>query len=142
MNKHAVFSFFSGAGFLDIGFENAGFDIVFVNEINPEFMSAYKFSRECLGKEAPQFGYSQESIDVFLTTQKRTLSSHMKLAKSKYLSVGFIGGPPCPDFSVGGKNKGHEGDNGRLSNSYIDVIIIVMLKMDGISTQRVLATVS
>lgn len=47
----------------------------------------------------------------------------MKLAKSKYQSIGFIGGPPCPDFSVGGKNKGHEGDNGRLSNSYIDVII-------------------
>lgn len=27
-----VFSFFSGLGFLDLGFENAGFNIVFVNE--------------------------------------------------------------------------------------------------------------
>ena len=26
-----VFSFFSGLGFLDLGFENAGFNIVFVN---------------------------------------------------------------------------------------------------------------
>ena len=43
MNKHAVFSFFSGAGFLDLGFEDAGFDVVFVNEINAEFMEAYKY---------------------------------------------------------------------------------------------------
>ena len=29
--------------------------------------------------------------------------------------TGFIGGPPCPDFSVAGKNRGREGDNGKLS---------------------------
>lgn len=27
-----VFSFFSGSGFLDLGFEKAGFSIVYVNE--------------------------------------------------------------------------------------------------------------
>ena len=27
-----VFSFFSGLGFMDLGFEEAGFDIAFVNE--------------------------------------------------------------------------------------------------------------
>jgi DNA (cytosine-5)-methyltransferase 1 len=37
--------------------------------------------------------------------------------------VGFIGGPPCPDFSSGGKNKGRTGENGRLSQSYVDNII-------------------
>ncbi|XYJ24294.1 DNA cytosine methyltransferase [Bacillus velezensis] len=37
---------------------------------------------------------------------------------------GFIGGPPCPDFSVGGKNKGREGENGRLSGTYIDLICL------------------
>ena len=35
--------------------------------------------------------------------------------------VGFIGGPPCPDFSVGG--KGCDGSNGRLSQTYIDLIV-------------------
>ena len=36
--------------------------------------------------------------------------------------VGFIGGPPCPDFSVGGKNRGTDGENGKLSQVYCDLI--------------------
>ena len=123
MNNHAVFSFFSGAGFLDLGFEDAGFDVAFVNEINPSFMDAYKFSREHLNKKPPLFGYSQNSINEFLTNQKGALAIDILQAKEKYQTIGFIGGPPCPDFSVGGKNKGQEGENGRLSDSYINVII-------------------
>lgn len=38
-SKHAIFSFFSGAGFLDLGFETSGFEVVFANEINKEFVS-------------------------------------------------------------------------------------------------------
>jgi DNA (cytosine-5)-methyltransferase 1 len=33
-----VFSFFSGAGFLDLGFEKSGFEIAFANELNVEFV--------------------------------------------------------------------------------------------------------
>jgi DNA (cytosine-5)-methyltransferase 1 len=36
--------------------------------------------------------------------------------------VGFIAGPPCPDFSIGGKNRGGEGDKGQLSALYIELI--------------------
>ncbi len=35
---------------------------------------------------------------------------------------GVIGGPPCPDFSSGGKHRGHEGDHGKLSQTYIDMV--------------------
>ncbi|MCB5197212.1 DNA cytosine methyltransferase [Deefgea salmonis] len=123
MNNHAVFSFFSGSGFLDLGFENSDFDIAFVNELNPDFMKAYKYSREHLGKEAPRFGYHENSIDDFLAAEEKSLKDRVTTAKTLYQTVGFIGGPPCPDFSVGGKNKGREGENGRLSKSYIDTII-------------------
>lgn len=124
MNKNAVFSFFSGAGFLDLGFEDAGFDVVFVNEINPHFMAAYKFSRQKMGKPIPRFGYHEQSIDDFLEGgHQLSLLNNIRDSKKIYESIGFIGGPPCPDFSVGGKNKGREGENGRLSNSYIETII-------------------
>jgi DNA (cytosine-5)-methyltransferase 1 len=36
----SIFSFFAGAGFLDLGFETSGFNIVYVNEISPAFMEA------------------------------------------------------------------------------------------------------
>ena len=44
-----VFSFFSGLGFLDLGFENAGFNIVFVNEYNEQFLKAYQYARRYNG---------------------------------------------------------------------------------------------
>ena len=37
--------------------------------------------------------------------------------------VGFIGGPPCPDFSTAGRNKGVEGKNGILTDVYVNLII-------------------
>lgn len=37
--------------------------------------------------------------------------------------VGFIGGPPCPDFSIAGKNKGIQGENGALTASYKKIIL-------------------
>lgn len=119
-NSPAIFSFFSGSGFLDLGFENAGFDVVFVNEFHPPFMDAYKYSREKLGKTLPRFGYAMESIE---TIDHTFIKNSIKAIKKENRAIGFIGGPPCPDFSVAGKNKGKDGENGRLSKSYVDLII-------------------
>ena len=46
IRKLSCFLFFSGSGFLDLGFEKAGFQIEFVNEYQPNFMSAYKYARK------------------------------------------------------------------------------------------------
>ncbi len=122
--KVALFSFFSGAGFLDLGFEDEGFDTVFVNEIHKPFMDAYKHSRVVLGKRMPAFGHSEEDINVF--REKGGSSRLRKMianARNEYDLIGFIGGPPCPDFSVGGKNKGRNGKHGILSEVYADIII-------------------
>ena len=35
-----IFSFFSGAGFLDLGFEKEKYEVVFVNEYSNEFLKA------------------------------------------------------------------------------------------------------
>ncbi len=51
------------------------------------------------------------------------LQENIEATKKQNKITGFIGGPPCPDFSVAGKNKGKEGDNGKLSGSYADAII-------------------
>lgn len=121
-----IFSFFSGTGFLDLGFETSGYKVVFVNEFHQPFVDAYKHSRKKMGIEEPEYGYHCCSIDDFLTNPEllSELKHKIKTEKDKGNLVGFIGGPPCPDFSVGGKNKGNEGENGRLTESYIDLICL------------------
>ena len=118
-----IYSFFSGAGFLDLGFEQAGYNIRLVNEFSNAFLSVYRYARDKMGYQKPHLGYFNCDInDFFKGIKKRELTDNVMLDKKNSL-VGFIGGPPCPDFSVAGKNKGIDGDNGRLTNSYKKIII-------------------
>ncbi|MCM0594078.1 MAG: DNA cytosine methyltransferase [Gloeotrichia echinulata DVL01] len=124
--RPAIFSFFSGAGFLDLGFETSGFNIVYVNEIFSPFMSAYRYSREVLNLSLPEYGYHEgEAADVTKLTEGIAAQRLWELVNDCRKSdniVGFIGGPPCPDFSIGGKNRGRLGDNGKLSGAYVELI--------------------
>ena len=123
-NKMGIFSFFSGAGFLDLGFEwSKQFEIQFVNEIQLSFLQTYRYSRKNLGLPEPTFGYSVADIAWLLEGDKfDRMRSLVESAKKGIAPVGFIGGPPCPDFSVGGKNKGRHGENGKLSGTYVELI--------------------
>ncbi len=118
----SIFSFFSGIGLLDLAFENTGFNIRLVNELNPAFLSGYKHARSQLGLPEPDLGYLAEDIEGFSSSGGIKCLREMVTAASKEGLVGFIGGPPCPDFSVGGKNRGRHGDNGRLSEVFANVI--------------------
>ncbi|WP_414527557.1 DNA cytosine methyltransferase [Nodularia chucula] len=124
--SHCIFSFFSGSGFLDLGFENSGFNIVYVNEIFKPFMQAYRYSRETLKLPEPEYGYHDgEAGDVsklIVGLEAQRFQELVKDCRKSHNLIGFIGGPPCPDFSVGGKNKGKLGENGKLSADYVELI--------------------
>lgn len=122
-NAPTIFSFFSGAGFLDLGFEKTGFNVVFVNEYHRPFMETYMHSRRVMGIPEPEYGYHLRDITEFEQgAESETLSRLINKTKNEKKLVGFIGGPPCPDFSVAGKNRGYEGENGKLSATYVDLI--------------------
>ena len=116
-----VFSFFSGLGFLDLGFENADFKIVFVNEYNRHFLRAYQYARRNEG-HVPVYGYSEEDVRKYLSSElwEKTFP---KYNEREDKLIGFIGGPPCPDFSAAGKNEGENGENGQLTSVYANLII-------------------
>ena len=116
-----VFSFFSGLGLLDLGFENVGFNIVFVNEYDKRFLNAYQYARRDNG-HIPIYGYGDKDIREYLSddTWKYSFPGY---DKRNGKLIGFIGGPPCPDFSVAGKNTGKDGANGHLTSIYADLII-------------------
>lgn len=122
-NKINIFSFFSGAGFLDLGFEKTGcYNIVYVNEFYKPFNDIYQYSHKKMGFNLPIYGHHVEDIANLLQPERIT-SLQKELEKSEKETItGFIGGPPCPDFSVAGKNKGKEGENGKLSAIYTEII--------------------
>lgn len=118
--KVQIFSFFSGLGLLDLGFENAGFMITFVDEINKDFLQSYEYIRKNK-KHRPRYGYSQLDIRKYFFDDlwNTTFGDY----KNNANLTGFIGGPPCPDFSTAGKNEGGSGLNGQLTEAYIELII-------------------
>lgn len=105
-----------------MGFEKAGFQIEFVNEYQPNFMSAYKYARKKMNIKPPKYGYYNTDINEFLEQRQKELQENLADAKKDGSLVGFLGGPPCPDFSIAGKNKGRDGINGKLSSSYVKLI--------------------
>jgi len=122
--KPHIFSFFAGAGFLDLGFEDAGFETVFANEIYLPFARAYEYSREIRKLPPLKYGIFIDSIEAMAEKKNlQVLNNNVKMSRSQGALVGFIGGPPCPDFSIAGKNRGSTGENGKLSKTYIDLII-------------------
>ena len=117
-----VFSFFSGLGFMDLGFEEAGFDIAFVNEYNHNFIQAYQYARRNR-LHHPRYGYYEGSIEEFLDDKVWNEQFPDYDSRNKDRLIGFIGGPPCPDFSTAGKNAGSTGKNGKLTEKYVRLII-------------------
>lgn len=115
-----IYSFFSGCGLLDLGMERAGFDIALVSEKYKPFLEAYKYSRVKMNRPTPEHGYFNDDICDYL--RKDSVINEILLKDKINNIIGFIGGPPCPDFSTAGKNKGEKGDNGKLSKTYFDLI--------------------
>ena len=120
-NQTPILSFFTGAGLLDLGFIQAGFPVVWRNEYDMDFVRGFNYAMgQMPGKLAGErinntssiidVGPNQIAREAFHNTQRPAC-------------FGIIGGPPCPDFSVGGKNRGLEGDHGKLSQVYVSRII-------------------
>lgn len=121
--KISIFSFFSGIGILDLAFEKNGYNIVFVNEYDNLFMASYQYARAQMNQRVPLYGYHNDSAERYAKRRgKRKLIDLVAQERKKGNLVGFIGGPPCPDFSVAGKNAGVAGENGRLTKVYFDII--------------------
>ena len=119
----SIFAFFSGIGMLDLSFEKNGYNIVFVNEYDLDFLEAYKYVRKKMRIVAPLYGYHCDSAEKYANRPgKNILKKLIQQERKKGNLVGFIGGPPCPDFSVAGKNAGVNGKNGRLTKIYFDII--------------------
>ncbi len=119
--KIPILSFFSGAGFLDVGFLRAGgFSIPWHNECHAPFADAYEYGVARLG-----YNTGNDKIQSRGKIENLKASSILKQAfgGEKPPVFGVIGGPPCPDFSCAGKHHGQKGQNGKLTRSFANIIL-------------------
>ena len=116
-----LLSFFTGLGLLDLGFQQAGLHSIWHNEYSSDFIKGFHYGMESIGiKEEEARIQNLNSIIDIGPNQIRQQAFGVAGMPSLF---GIIGGPPCPDFSVGGKNRGKQGDHGKLSEVYVNRIL-------------------
>lgn len=97
-----IVSFFSGCGGLDLGFEQAGFDVIWANDNDKAVHATYMLNH-------PNTYLCKDDM--------RSLSAH-----DIPDCDGFIGGPPCQSWSEGGKQRGLDDERGKMFLTYIHFI--------------------
>ena len=102
MAKFKILSFFSGAGGLDRGFEQAGFRTVWANEYDKSIWSTYEhnFPKTILDKRSITDIDSKEIPDA----------------------DGIVGGPPCQSWSEAGALRGIDDHRGQLFFDFIRIL--------------------
>lgn len=118
-----LLSFFTGGGFLDIGFEQAGFKIVWSNEVSDAFADMYEYA---VGAWRNASGVRPSHAEISNRKSVTELIAEDIIAEAFHGQTpalfGAIGGPPCPDFSSGGKNGGERGEHGRLTAVFVNLL--------------------
>lgn len=97
-----IASFFSGAGGLDLGFKQAGFEIIFANEFDKDIWATYEYN------------HPETVLD------KRSITSINEDEVPK--CDGIIGGPPCQSWSEAGSRRGIEDKRGQLFFDFIRIL--------------------
>ena len=100
-----IISLFSGAGGLDLGFKNAGFEIVIANEYDKSIWETYEKNHS-----AP-----------LIKGDIRKINSD-ELLKNTEVIDGIIGGPPCQSWSEAGALRGISDDRGKLFFEFIRLL--------------------
>ncbi|PSR55793.1 DNA (cytosine-5-)-methyltransferase [Adhaeribacter arboris] len=121
--KLPVISFFTGGGFMDMGFLDAGFNIVWTNELDIIFADLYASGITSWKKSKGIDGnFKISNTNSIKDIHPETIIKEAFNGK-KPSCFGVIGGPPCQDFSLNGNLDGFKGDKGSLTDAFLYKII-------------------
>ncbi len=98
-----IAALFSGAGGLDLGFEKAGFNLIWANEYDKTIWQTFE-------KNHPN-----------VTLDRRSIRSIQNTELPQDID-GLIGGPPCQSWSLAGSMRGINDERGTLFYEYIRVL--------------------
>lgn len=110
MKKIAI-SFFAGAGGLDIGIHNSGFDVRLSVELEEKYCKTLKDNN-------PDFNVVTGNI---MDYSKEKIYRDAKLKDTDEIDLIF-GGSPCQSFSTAGKRKAFSDERGKAMLKFVDII--------------------
>lgn len=117
-----IISFFSGGGFMDMGFINSDFDVVFANEFDKVFAELHDE-----GMSSWAEGHKKKYCAISSTESLSDLTPDYILKSAFPKGVpdlwGIIGGPPCQDFTMNGKGDGFKGTRGKMTHVFFERIM-------------------
>lgn len=107
---------FAGAGGLSLGLEQAGFQVVFANEINKTCAETYLYNRK-MSKEQVYVG------DI------NDLLKNISKYKHYFEDISLVcGGPPCQGFSMANRQRLIDDPRNHLYKSYLEFLSIIKPK--------------
>lgn len=106
-------SLFCGAGGLDVGFINAGFDVGFAADYDSAAVATYNNNHK--GKKA-------RVIDLLDTPAEKLYEMAVSAIGSDVSFDGIIGGPPCQGFSRANVGRCHSDPRNKLALKYADIV--------------------
>lgn len=122
-HKIPILSFFSGGGFMDMGFEQAGFEVIWTNEFDETFAQLHAAGMSSWRKSNGN-GIRAEIINTKSITEVKSKEIiEQAFPNGKPNLFGIIGGPPCQDFSMNGSLKGFDGERGKLTVVFFNKIL-------------------
>jgi DNA (cytosine-5)-methyltransferase 1 len=105
-------SLFSGAGGLDLGFEQAGFKPIIAYDNKIAAIKTYNHNRR--SNIAKKVDLSQiTGEEIILDIQNRNGFDHLN---------GVVGGPPCQYFSLGNRSRKEEDPRRKLPLTYAEIL--------------------
>lgn len=123
-NKLVAVSLFSGAGGLDVGVEQAGFETIFATDFDDNCVSTLLRNQQKqipLPKDAKRF-YLQSAKIVKADVAELHLSDILdRQGKEVSRPTLLFGGPPCQPFSSSGKQRSVLDKRGRLFEHFVRI---------------------
>jgi len=120
--KNSFIDLFAGCGGLSLGLEQAGFNPVYVNELNNDALNTYLVNRSEYKHLSSKEFHSKDIKE--LSGSKKNLEALSKNLKSKFnikkgdLSL-VVGGPPCQGYSGIGHRRSYKVDKEKIPSNYL-----------------------
>ena len=120
--KNPFIDLFAGCGGLSLGLEQAGFNPVYVNELNNDALSTYLINRSEYKHLNSKKFHSNDIKE--LSGSKKNLEELSKNLKSTFninkgdLSL-VVGGPPCQGYSGIGHRRSYKVDKEKIPSNYL-----------------------